>query len=471
MSALFGADHVFMDLEDISPGKNFVHTIDETLAGCDAALVVIGPRWRAILLARLQEGKTDYVRHEIEAAIARKITVVPVLVGGATPDQLNGLPGPLESLPMYQAVELRDSSFKADCVRLAQSLGAPPDRAKTTLHRWFGAGGAIAALIGLVFLVSYLTGVGPWSDSRAQRAMIQQLVATARVQMERTEYESAFKTYDDALKVDAGNTEVMDLQADAAMRWLQNYHVLAGDGQKAEDIAGPELARIQGVLDAALARTDRRGRKAADLLAHMGWTHWLNQRLAFKEFGTAAERDLREALRADGSNVFAHAMLGNWLLQTHGDVAEALRHFESAVKTGNEREFVRRLQLGGLLSSDGPKVRSALLRVANEMRREGARMDDRSKRRVAAELHPGLVSYEELRESLVAVSPKDAWDTYVWVESDGVRREFVRGALLEIEGKRDEALAVFRELGRGLGPGRLADNVAAAVRRLSVPGR
>ncbi len=460
-----------MDLEDISPGKNFVQTIDETLAGCDAALVVTGPRWRDILLVRLQEQKTDYVCHEIEAAIARNITVVPVLVGGATTAQLNDLPGPLASLPMYQAVELRDNSFKDDCVRLAQSLGSAPDRAGTALHKWVGVAGAVAALIGLLFLVSYWTGFGPWSESRAHWAMIQQLVATARVQMERTEYESAFRTYEEALKVDAHDKTVMDLQADAAMRWLQNFHVIVGEGQKAEDIAGPEVARIQAVLDAALARTNGRSPRAADLLAHMGWNHWLNQKLAFKEFGTAAERDLRESLRVDESNVFAHAMLGNWLLQNHGDVAEALRHFDAAIKTGKEREFVRQLQLGGLFSSDEAQIRPALMRVANEMRREGVRMDERSKRRVAAGLHPGLVSYEELRESLVAVSPSDAWDTYVSVESDGVRREFVRGALLEIEGKREEALGVFRELDRGLGSGRLADNVTAAVRRLSAPRR
>ena len=460
-----------MDLEDISPGKNFAQTIDETLAGCDAALVVIGPRWRDILLSRSQEQKADYVCHEIEAAIARKVTVVPVLVGGATTAQLNDLPGPLASLPMYQAVELRDSSFKADCVRLAQSLGAPPDRTGSALHKWVGVAGAVAALIGLLFLISYWTGFGPWSESRAHRAMIQQLIATARVQMERTEYESAFRTYEEALKVDAHDNSVMDLQADAAMRWLQNFHVIVGEGQKSEDIAGPELARIQAVLDAALARTNRRSPRAADLLAHMGWNHWLNQKLAFKEFGTAAERDLRESLRVDRSNVFAHAMLGNWLLQTHGDVDEALRHFDAAVKTGKEREFVRQLQLGGLFSSDAAPVRPALMRVANEMRRDGLLMDERSKRRVAAGVHPGLVSYEELRESLVAVSPSDAWDTYVWVESDGVRREFVRGVLLEIEGKREEALGLFRELGRGLGPGRLADNVAGAVRRLSAPAR
>ena len=100
------------------------------------------------------------------------------------------------------------------------------------------------------------------------------------------------------------------------MRWLENFHVIAGEGQKAEDIAGPALASIQPVLDAALARTNGRGSRAADLLAHMGWTHWLNQRLAQKEFGSAAERDLRHALSIDPSNVFALSMLGNWLLQT-----------------------------------------------------------------------------------------------------------------------------------------------------------
>ena len=64
--------------------------------------------------------------------------------------------------------------------------------------------------------------------------------------------------------MDAHDNTVMDLQADAAMRWLQNFHVIVGEGQKAEDIAGPELARIQAVLDAALARTNRRSPRAAD---------------------------------------------------------------------------------------------------------------------------------------------------------------------------------------------------------------
>ena len=159
LSALFGADRVFMDLDDISPGKNFAQTIDETLAGCDAALVVIGPRWRDILLVRLPEQKTDYVCHEIEAAIARNITVVPVLVGGATTAQLNDLPGPLASLPMYQAVELRDNSFKDDCVRLAQSLGSAPDRAGTALHKWVGVAGCRGGTNWPVDPVSILDGL------------------------------------------------------------------------------------------------------------------------------------------------------------------------------------------------------------------------------------------------------------------------------------------------------------------------
>jgi hypothetical protein len=45
--ARFGADNVFMDVQDIQPGQNFEQAIEQTLARCDHMLVVIGPRWLA----------------------------------------------------------------------------------------------------------------------------------------------------------------------------------------------------------------------------------------------------------------------------------------------------------------------------------------------------------------------------------------------------------------------------------------
>src|SRR5215218_8549848 len=130
-----------------------------------------------LLRERSKEQQPDYVRHEIEAALARKITVVPALVGGATMAQLGGLPESLAGLSFHQAAELRDSSFKADCARLAAALGRSSIRVK-----WFAGAAIILLLLVLVF------AVGPGSEFRARRIALQRVVATARVQMDRTEY-------------------------------------------------------------------------------------------------------------------------------------------------------------------------------------------------------------------------------------------------------------------------------------------
>jgi len=38
-------DHVFMDIDSISYGEDFVEAISRTLAECDIVLVLIGPNW------------------------------------------------------------------------------------------------------------------------------------------------------------------------------------------------------------------------------------------------------------------------------------------------------------------------------------------------------------------------------------------------------------------------------------------
>ena len=133
------------------------------------------------------------------------------------------------------------------------------------------------------------------------------------------------------------------------------------------------------------------------------------------------------------------------------------------------------MQIGGMVGHYDPKVRPALIRVASEMRSNGEAMNDRDKRRILSSFNPGLTTAGELKETLTAVPPKDAWATFLWLDEKStdqrVQHEFVQAALLEIEGKGPEALAMFEALqhelkARGYS-GRLADNVAGAVRRLS----
>jgi tetratricopeptide (TPR) repeat protein len=304
-------------------------------------------------------------------------------------------------------------------------------------------------------------------------------MATGQSQSARGEYESAFRTYQSLLKIDPGNQDAIDEQLNAAMRWLQNFRVVEANGVKVEDVAAALLAEILPVLDAGLARAERTPR-AADVLAHSGWAHWLNQRIAQREFGRAAERDLREALKIDQSNVFANAMLGSWIMQSGGRTSESLRHFKIADQENREREFVRRLQLGAMIYPRDSDTQSALIQIANEMRRNGETLEDRQKQRILTSYNPGMNTAGQLKVTLSALPPNEAWATYLWLDESKeptaeqqVRRDYIQASLLEVEGKRQEALRTFEKLRGDLKKrgydGMITSYVQSAVTRLSKP--
>ncbi len=122
----FGADRVFKDVNSIEPGDDFDQATRAALGSCSALLAVIGTGW---LTAAEQDGRRrlddpeDFVRREIEAALDRGVTVVPVLVGGAQMPRPEQLPSSLEKLAARQAVELRAGRFSTDLMPLLEVLG------------------------------------------------------------------------------------------------------------------------------------------------------------------------------------------------------------------------------------------------------------------------------------------------------------------------------------------------------------
>ena len=81
-----------MDVADIAPGAEFARVIDTELGSCGAVLAVIGLRWKEAFDAH-RDG-TDYVRLELRQALGHAgVTVVPVLVQGATLPAATELPG------------------------------------------------------------------------------------------------------------------------------------------------------------------------------------------------------------------------------------------------------------------------------------------------------------------------------------------------------------------------------------------
>lgn len=118
LAARFGADHVFMDVVGIEPGLDFVEEINRQVAECDLFLAMIGPAW---MTPRLDQ-PDDYVRLEVEAALARGIRVVPVLVGGATMPQADQLPPSLAPLARRNAVTLTGPGWQDEVRRLGDVI-------------------------------------------------------------------------------------------------------------------------------------------------------------------------------------------------------------------------------------------------------------------------------------------------------------------------------------------------------------
>ena len=83
----FGKEKIFKDVDSIPVGADFRSHLNAIVSQCQAALIVVGTRWvdaRDEAGARRLDDPDDFVRIEVEAALARGIPVIPVLVANAT---------------------------------------------------------------------------------------------------------------------------------------------------------------------------------------------------------------------------------------------------------------------------------------------------------------------------------------------------------------------------------------------------
>lgn len=125
LAAHFGREQLFKDIDSIAPGDDFAEAIANAVGSCDVLLALIGDQW---LTLPDQQGRArlanpdDYVRLEIEAALARDVRVIPILVEGARLPRSDELPASLAGLPRRQALELSPSRFEFDLGKLLRVL-------------------------------------------------------------------------------------------------------------------------------------------------------------------------------------------------------------------------------------------------------------------------------------------------------------------------------------------------------------
>jgi hypothetical protein len=125
----FGSRNVFIDIDRVRAGQRFPEVLERRLAKCKVMVAVIGPNW---LDARDDSGRrrlderADWVRLEIVRALARNITVMPVMVGGASLPKKDELPEELQPLLDYQAVAITTNGFRSEMAGLLNDIRAIP---------------------------------------------------------------------------------------------------------------------------------------------------------------------------------------------------------------------------------------------------------------------------------------------------------------------------------------------------------
>jgi tetratricopeptide (TPR) repeat protein len=478
----FGADRLFLDIETIEPGSDFVQVLQRSLKETAAVLVVIGRRWVDIPDAagrRRLDDPADFVRQEVEAALGRDIPVVPVLVQGARLPRAEDLPAPLVPLVTRQAATLDHDEFHADAERLCDRL-APIFAGG---GRWWPLPVPLALTAGVVLVAAMLGGY-LWYRGQAaerQRATIEAsarqerarqmaaLVETASGQQQRGQLSDAVKTLEAARQLDPGALESRLLLEDVAMEWLREVR-----GDQASGTFGEAIKAPLALVDAALPGSS--GSRRADLLAHQGWATFLLWRDGDRSL--RPQDRYREALAIDSDNPYANAMLAHWTLWSGDDVDEAARLFGAALRGNRAVEAVRALQWAAYQNESSIRAQVETIRLADAMRRAGQALTPRQSQTMWGIYYFALPSHREAvrLQLLRAVPPDDHLATLRWAfdeftGGDVPRRQAIRfySALLDAEAGRQakarQDLAVLRaELASS--PGSLLDAVESAVSRL-----
>jgi hypothetical protein len=125
LSQAFSREQLFMDVDSIEPGLDFVRVLSDQVAQCDILISIVGKNWADACDAngaRRLDNPDDFVRVEIEAALQQDKRVIPVLVGQAEMPRSDQLPDTLKPLVRRNAVRLTHEHFGSDTQILITAL-------------------------------------------------------------------------------------------------------------------------------------------------------------------------------------------------------------------------------------------------------------------------------------------------------------------------------------------------------------
>lgn len=213
----FGSKNVFLDIDRLRPGQRFPQVLEERLTESRVMLTVIGPSWLSATNEagqRRLDDPEDWVRMEICRALAQKIPVIPVLVGGASLPRKSELPDDLKPLLEHQVATITTNGFRTEMAGLARDLQdfiRPP-------RTWPLAAGALAgaavAALGLGMYLGFIPteGLAPQFTSPDTRPVEQETGArnadaAAKPAAKEARVEAAKETSEPAARQASPDTE------------------------------------------------------------------------------------------------------------------------------------------------------------------------------------------------------------------------------------------------------------------------
>jgi hypothetical protein len=476
--SLEGEGHdVFRDRTALPPGESFDARIRAAIEESDLFVFLISPE--SVTPGRYTLTELKFAEQKWRHPAGR---VLPVLAE----------PTPIEAIPAF----LRAVSILKPHGNLVAEVAAEVARLTAPWWRRMLAPRRIVPAVVIALLVAggAWLALPPYLEWRQQEAEAAALVERSRSQAEAGNYAEAWKLLEQANAVAPASRAVFEAQEQFAMEELRGAGLGFWRGR-----AGYE--NLVKTMLPVLARgtSGAKGERLANLRAHMGWAEYLRGGMAGVR-GRDPLDHYRAALEADPANVYAHTMWGFELLRQRRrspeTLAEAKRHFTSALASGREREWVRTVQVSALLQTytnariNDLERQKEVIRVVNAMRTGNEAKPtgwelDAFKGWVWSIYHFGFVTGNEPAPLLDALPPAEHLATFRWLfpEDDlpSDREEqwmwnynFVRAQVEEYGGDRAAALASYRWLligsaGRKSSGGRAARNlehVEAAIRRL-----
>jgi hypothetical protein len=356
LAQTFGRKNLFMDVDHIPAGVDFVDYLDRQVAACDVFLAVIGPNWVDAKddSGRLRLGNPDdYVTIEIAAALARGIRVIPVLVDGARTPKADKLPESVKPLVRRNAVEVRNTNFGRDAEALANKVREALKSARPLTGRWpflaSAAAGSATALLLVGWIGLHQMGVPVWGPWRP------------RAEQPDAPGADKAKAADDA-----------EAQRKAAA--AEQERVSAAKAEAERQAAAKAEVEQQAVAAAAKAEQERKAKAAADAEAKRKAEEAEQQRLAAAKAAAEAEAQRKAAEEAQKQRLAAAKAE-----EERQAAAKAEADRQAAAKAEAERQAAAKAEAEARAKAEqAEKDRLAAAKAEGERRKQG-RADARTR--------------------------------------------------------------------------------------------